>query len=246
MKGVILAGGKGTRMGLLTKVVNKHLLPVYDRPMIMYPLRTLISLGLKSIMIVTDKGRAGEFVNFLGTGREFGVRFTYGLQDKAEGIADAISIARDFANDDDITVILGDNIFLGKIALGTLVKNKAKIFIKRVKDPERFGVAEIIDGKLQGIVEKPKNNISNFAITGLYQYPSDVFDIIDTLEPSERNELEVTELNRAFLKQNRLSFEILDSYWIDAGTVESLFEAQYAARDHVLTESINVDNNLRS
>ena len=169
MKGIILAGGTGTRLGILTRVVNKHLLPVYDKPLIMYPLQTLISLGITSIMIVTDKRRAGDFMNLLGTGKEFRARFTYGLQDKAAGIPDGISVARDFAGDDEITVILGDNIFLGDLSVLRDNKNDAKIFLKEVEDSERFGIASISNGQITEIVEKPKDRQSNLAVTGLYQ-----------------------------------------------------------------------------
>ena len=205
MKGIVLAGGTGTRLGVLTKVVNKHLLPIYDRPMIIFPIRTLISLGIKSIMIVTDRGRTGDFMNLLGSGRDYGVRFTFGLQDKAAGIADAISVTRDFANEDPITVILGDNIFLDLNKQLQYKTNFAKIFLKRVSDPERFGVAHLEKGEVLDILEKPKTFIADLAVTGLYQYPPDVFDLIDTLSPSERNELEVTELNKVFLKQKTIA-----------------------------------------
>ena len=235
MKGVILAGGMGTRLGILTKVVNKHLLPIYDRPMIIFPLQTLISMGIKSIMVVTDRRRTGDFMNLLGSGRDYGVRFTFGLQDKAAGIADAISVARDFANDESITVILGDNIFLGLDMQFEYTNNSAKIFLKRVDNPERFGVAYLENGQIIDLLEKPKTFVSNLAVTGLYQYPPDVFDLIDTLSPSERNELEVTELNKVFLKQRRLQYKIIESEWIDAGTVESLFEAQTRVRGYLLS-----------
>ena len=241
MKGVILAGGTGTRLGLLTKVVNKHLLPIYDRPMIMFPIQTLASLGIQSIIIVTDKHRAGDFMSLLGSGRDYGLRFTYGLQDKAAGIADAISVARDFALGDSITTILGDNIFLGFQTKSKQLENLAKIFLKTVKDPERFGIAKVKNGRIIEIIEKPQYFESDLAITGLYQYPPDVFELIDNLLPSERNELEVTELNKIFLKQNRLSYEIIESEWIDAGTHESLFEAQTIVRNYVIKESIGLD-----
>ena len=237
MKGVILAGGRGTRLGLMTKVVNKHLLPVYDRPMIMYPIATLKSMGITSIMIVTDKSRAGDFMNLLGSGREFGVHFTYGLQDNAAGIADAISISKDFAGSESITVILGDNIFIDFSTEAQSMPNYAKIFLTKVDEPERFGVVHVLDGKIVDIIEKPKEHVSNLAVTGLYQYPPDVFHLIDNLSPSERKELEVTALNKEFLKLNRLDFEIIDSYWIDAGTVESLFEAQMKIRNHTVENS---------
>ena len=239
MKGIVLAGGTGTRLGVLTKVVNKHLLPIYDRPMIIFPIRTLISLGIKSIMIVTDRGRTGDFMNLLGSGRDYGVRFTFGLQDKAAGIADAISVTRDFANEDPITVILGDNIFLDLNKQLQYKTNFAKIFLKRVSDPERFGVAHLEKGEVVDILEKPKTFISDLAVTVLYQYPPDVFDLIDTLSPSERHELEVTEVNKIFLQQRRLQYEIVETEWIDAGTVESLFEAQTKVRSYLLNGKIN-------
>lgn len=238
MKGVILAGGTGTRLGVLTKIVNKHLLPIYDRPMIMFALQTLISLGIKRIMVVTDRGRTGDFMNLLGSGREYGVRFTFGLQDKAAGIADAISVARDFANEDPITVILGDNIFLDLRQHFKYNYSFAKVFLKRVYDPERFGVAKLENKEIIDILEKPKTFISNLAVTGLYQYPPDVFDLIDTLSPSERNELEVTELNKEYLKQRRLQYEIVETEWIDAGTIESLFEAQNKVRNYLLNDKV--------
>ena len=234
VKGVILAGGTGTRLGLLTKTVNKHLLPIYNRPMILYPLSTLIDMDIKSIMVVTDRRRAGDFMNLLGSGKDFGVRFTYGLQDEAAGIADAISVTRDFAAGDDITVILGDNIFLGTPTTVTDHERNARVFLKKVKDPQRFGVAILKNSKISEIIEKPQNNFSHYAVTGLYQYPSDVFDFIERISPSQRDELEVTELNRMFLKYGRLDYEIIEGDWIDAGTVESLFEAQELVRRNTL------------
>ena len=226
MKGIVLAGGTGTRLGALTKVVNKHLLPVYDRPMIFYPIQILVSSGITSIMIVTDKRRAGDFMNLLGSGREFGARFTYGLQDEASGIADAIYIAKDFANNDDVTVILGDNVFLGKVPLVNRVDGKGRIYLKREKESYRFGVAVIKKGSITDLVEKPADDISDLVVTGLYQYPPDVFGFIEKLKPSHRNEVEVTDLNRAYLKESRLSFKILKNKWVDAGTVQSLYDAQ--------------------
>ena len=181
MKGVILAGGTGTRLGILTKVVNKHLLPIYDKPMIMYPLNTLINFGIKSIMIVTDKGRAGDFMKLLGSGREYGVKFTYGLQDDPAGIPDAISIARDFANNSDIIVILGDNIFFNNVSYTDNKKNIATLFLKKVKDPKRFGVAKFDGNKIVDIIEKPEDDFSKMVVTGLYKYPPDIFEKIESL-----------------------------------------------------------------
>ncbi len=230
MKGVILAGGTGTRLGILTKVVNKHLLPIYDKPMIMYPLNTLINFGIKSIMIVTDKGRAGDFMKLLGSGREYGVKFTYGLQDDPAGIPDAISIARDFANNSDIIVILGDNIFFNNVSYTDNKKNIATLFLKKVKDPKRFGVAKFDGNKIVDIIEKPEDDFSKMVVTGLYKYPPDIFEKIESLSKSERNELEVTDLNKILLQENRLNYKIIKNAWYDAGTVESLIQAQNMAK----------------
>ena len=231
MKGVILAGGSGTRLGILTKVVNKHLLPIYDKPMIMYPLNTLINMGIKSIMIVTDKGKASDFMKLLGSGKEYNVRFTYGLQDEPAGISNAIYIARDFANDSEITVILGDNIFFNKIPPINNKNNNTLLFLKRVNDPKRFGVVKLNHKKIIDIIEKPKDDDSKLIVTGLYKYPPDVFEKIESLSKSERNELEVTDLNKIFLKENRLDYKIIKSSWYDAGTVESLIRVQNKARE---------------
>ncbi len=232
MKGIILAGGTGTRLRALTKVTNKHLLPVYDKPMIYFPINTLKGAGIDSMLIVTDKRRTSDFLLLLGSGSDFGVRFTYALQETAKGIADALSKASDFANNQDITVVLGDNIIFGEIKELRKPMNKScRIFLKVVKDPERFGIAYIKNGKIQKIVEKPKKPKSNLAIIGLYQYKSNVFDVIRKIKPSRRNEMEITDVNKYFLENDDIEYQIIDNEWIDAGTVESLFKANEMERD---------------
>lgn len=229
IKGVILAGGTGSRLYPLTKVTNKHLLPVYNKPMIYYPLKTLADAGAKDILIVSGPGHAGHFLNLLGSGKDFNVRLKYEIQDEAGGIAHALSLAEDFIGKEKFIVILGDNIFIDnmrKEAESFLSSNfGAKIFLKHVDDPRHLGVAEVRGNKVIGIEEKPKTPKSNFAVTGLYMYDSSVFDIIKKLKPSARGELEITDVNNAYLKKGRLTYSILKGYWGDAGTFESLFEA---------------------
>ncbi len=229
MKGVILAGGEGTRLRPLTLVTNKHLLPVYDKPMIIHPLETLKSLGIKDICIVTGGEYMADFMRFLGSGKDFGVNFTYKIQDSPMGIAHALLQAEDFAKGEKkIAVILGDNIF-EKVELGNDFDeddNNAIIFLKEVEHPERFGVAVFdSNGKLIEIEEKPKFPKSKFAVTGLYIYPTDVFDFIKTLKPSARGELEITDVNNWYLKQGRLKYVIVKGFWSDAGTFPSLLRA---------------------
>jgi glucose-1-phosphate thymidylyltransferase len=232
MKGVILAGGTGSRLYPLTKVTNKHLLPVYDKPMIYYPLQTLISAGIKDIMIVSGKGHAGHFLELLGSGSELGVHFTYEIQEEAGGIAQALSFAEDFADGDDITVILGDNIFQDSIKADIpAFKGGAKIFLKEVTDAHRFGVAELEGNRVIGIEEKPANPKSNFAVTGLYIYDCEVFDAIKTLRPSGRGELEITDVNNYYINKDTMGYRILDGFWSDAGTFESLFRASELVRN---------------
>ncbi len=235
MKGVILAGGIGTRMLPLTRVTNKHLLPVYNKVMIQYPLQTLIDAGIKDILVVSGPGHAGHFLNFLGSGREFGVNLTYEIQDEAGGIAQALGLAEDFADNGKIVVVLGDNIFEDNIKYAVeefeKMKEGAIVFLKEVKDPERFGVAELSGDRIIGIEEKPKNPKSNYATTGLYMYDNSVFDIIKTLKPSGRGELEITDVNNAYLKQGKLKYFILKGFWSDAGTFESLYRASTLVRN---------------
>jgi glucose-1-phosphate thymidylyltransferase len=233
MKGIILAGGTGSRLYPLTKVTNKHLLPIYDKPMIYYPMQTLIDAGIKDIMIVSGKGHVGHFLELLGSGSEFGVNFSYEIQKEAGGIAQALSLTEKFANGDDVTVILGDNIFQDNVEVHVRsFKAGARIFIKTVNDAHRFGVAEVDeqDKKVIGIEEKPANPKSNYAVTGLYIYDNNVFDIVKTLKPSKRGELEITDVNNEYIRKGELSYSVLDGYWSDAGTFESLYRASELIR----------------
>jgi len=226
MKGIILAGGSGSRLYPLTKVTNKHLLPVYDRPMIYYPLQTLIDAGISDILIVSGRGHAGHFLELLGSGNEFGVRLTYEIQEEAGGIAQALQLAEDFAKGDDIAVILGDNIFEGGFKKEfDNFEDGAKIFLKEVPDANRFGVAEIEGDKVISIEEKPNTPKSNYVVTGLYLYDNTVFEIISTLKPSDRGELEITDVNNSYIKNSKMVFSVIEGFWSDAGTFESLFRA---------------------
>ncbi|MGE4495409.1 MAG: sugar phosphate nucleotidyltransferase [Methanosarcina sp.] len=226
MKGVILAGGTGSRLYPLTKVTNKHLLPVYDKPMIYYPMETLVNAGIKDIMIVSGRGHAGHFLELLGSGVELGVHFTYEIQEKAGGIAQALSLAEDFVDGDSVTVILGDNIFQDNIKEDVKnFKNGARIFLKEVPDAHRFGVAELNGDKVIGIEEKPKQPKSNFAVTGLYIYDSGVFSAIKTLKPSGRGELEITDVNNYYVNKGAMEYGMLEGFWSDGGTFESLLRA---------------------
>lgn len=227
MKGVILAGGTGTRLRPLTDVTNKHLLPVYNKPMIYYPIDTLKKAGINKIMIVTGKEHAGNFLSLLGSGRTFGCSFYYALQDGAGGIAQALSLTQDFVGDDDVTVVLGDNIILENVSkYVSNFKGGARIFLKEVDSPERFGVPVFGTGKIiTKIEEKPSKPKSKYAVTGIYQYDSTVFEKISKLKPSARGELEITDVNNAYLREKRLDHVILKGPWLDAGTIDSLFKA---------------------
>lgn len=223
MKGIILAGGTGSRLRPLTLLTNKHLLPVAGNFMIMYPLQTLIKSGIKEILIVTGRENCGDFMRLLGSGKELGCEFTYKIQDEAGGIAQALSLAENFANKEPITVILGDNYFEDDLI--EEIKNfteGSKIFLKEVKDAERFGVAEIKGKGVTSIEEKPKNPKTNLAVTGLYIYDPKVFDIIRKLKPSERGELEITDVNNIYIKEGKMGFKIINGFWSDMGTPESL------------------------
>jgi glucose-1-phosphate thymidylyltransferase len=237
MKGVLLAGGLGTRLYPVTEVTNKHLLPVYDRPMVFHPLETLLNAGIKDIMIVSGPEHAGAFLRLLKNGKQFGANFTFRVQDGNGGIAEALSLAEEFVGSDDVAVILGDNIFEDnfKEAVDTF-KSGARLFLKEVSDPGRFGVAELsADGKkVLNIVEKPKNPKSNWAVTGFYIYDARVFDVIRTLKPSDRNELEITDVSNYFVERNEVDACFLTGRWTDAGTFESLFKASEIARDRIL------------
>jgi glucose-1-phosphate thymidylyltransferase len=229
LRGIVLAGGTGSRLRPLTKVTNKHLLPVGQKPMIYYPIEKLTSIGIEEILIVTGVEYMGDVVNLLGSGRDFGCRFTYKVQDKAGGIAEALSLAENFIGGNPMVVILGDNIF--QSGLKTYAdqflarKSGAKILLKQVSEPQRFGVAEIVDGRIVSIEEKPKKPKSDYAVTGIYFYDKTVFDIIRTLKPSARGELEITDVNDAFLAKGKLAYDIIDGWWTDAGTFESLNRA---------------------
>jgi glucose-1-phosphate thymidylyltransferase len=230
MKGIILAGGLGTRLHPLTKITNKHLLPVYDKPMIFYPIGTLINAGITDIMIVTGGNHAGDFLRLMGNGKEFGLKhINYTYQEGEGGIADALSLAEYFADGDSICVVLGDNIIERNITKAVHDFKEqgegAKILLKEVPDPERFGVAEVDKGKLVNIVEKPKQPRSNLAVIGIYLYDGRVFDIVKTLKPSDRGELEITDVNNAYVEEGTMSWEMLDGWWTDAGTFESLLRA---------------------
>lgn len=230
LKGVILAGGLGKRLHPLTKITNKHLLPVYCKPMIYYPIQTLVDAGIEDILIVTGGMHAGEFLRLLGDGAEFGLRhINYTYQEGEGGIADALRLAEYFADNDRIVVMLGDNIIEKSIkrSVDKFVSQPrgAKILIKKVADPERFGVAELRKDKIVSIEEKPKKPKSDYAVTGIYMYDNQVFDMIKSLKPSKRGELEITDVNNAYIKKSELSYNILDGWWTDAGTFESLLRA---------------------
>jgi len=233
MKGIILAGGTGSRLYPLTKVTNKHLLPVYDKPMIYYPLETLIDAGLDDILIVSGRGHAGHFLELLGSGSEWGVRITYEIQDEAGGIAQALGLAEGFADEEEVAVILGDNIFQDSIREDVSgFRGGSKIFLKEVPDAQRFGVAELDGDRVIGIEEKPEVPKSNFAVTGLYMYDSKVFEVIRTLKPSGRGELEITDVNNEYIRQGAMGYSVLDGYWSDAGTFESLLRAGMIVKKH--------------
>ncbi|MBS3157721.1 NTP transferase domain-containing protein [Candidatus Woesearchaeota archaeon] len=243
MKGILLAGGTGYRLHPLTKVTNKHLLAVYDEPMIYYPLRTLVSAGIKDIMIISGTGHAGDFVNLLGSGKEFGVKLSYEVQDEPGGIAHALRLAKDFVGDDNCLVILGDNVFdhnIEPVLKKALSQFKAggMVFLKKVSDANRFGVAELSGDKVISIEEKPDKPKSNYAVTGLYLYDNKVFDIIKTIKRSARDELEISDVNTVYLKQGKLKYHLFEGNWTDAGTVESLYRASTLARDLKLKKSL--------
>ncbi len=228
MKGIILAGGLGERLKPLTTITNKHLLPVYNKPMILYPLETLKKSGLDEIMIVCGKGHAGHFMNFLGSGRDYGIKISYALQDKDNGgIADALSYAEDFADEGSIAVILGDNFFEDDFS-GAVSRfsSGARVFLKEVKDPQRFGVPVFDDSgkKIIRVEEKPKEPKSNYAQVGFYMFDNKVFGIIKNLKVSERGELEIVDVTNFYLLRDELSFDFVKGFWSDAGTHESLME----------------------
>jgi glucose-1-phosphate thymidylyltransferase len=229
MKGVILAGGLGTRLSPLTKVTNKHLLPVGREPMIFHPVRKLTEAGIEEILIVTGVEHMGDVVTLLGSGKDFGCRFTYKVQDEAGGIAQALGLAECFAGRDPICVILGDNIFQDPIRRFVdafeAQRRGARLVLKAVHDPQRYGVAEVEGSRVLRIVEKPKEPKSDLAVVGLYFYDPDVFAIVKTLKPSGRGELEITDVNNHYLRAGTLQCDRLEGWWTDAGTFESLHAA---------------------
>lgn len=223
LKGVILAGGTGSRLYPLTKVTNKHLLPVGNKPMIFHPIEKLTGLGIQDILIVTGTEHMGDVVNLLGSGAEYNCRFTYKVQDQAGGIAQALGLAENFAGQDPIVVILGDNIFEDDLttAARTYTGNGAMILLKQVPDPQRYGVALLDGDKVIEIQEKPENPPTSFAVTGVYFYSSRVFSAIRDLKPSRRGELEITDVNNYYIRQNQMSSALLEGWWTDAGTPDS-------------------------
>ncbi len=230
MKGVILAGGTGSRLYPLTSITNKHLLPIYNKPMIYYPIFSLVEAGIKDVLLVTGGEMAGDFLRLLGNGRELGLsRLSYTYQRGSGGIAAALSLAEDFAEKEKIAVILGDNIIGGSIKKYVdsfqMQKDGARVLLREVEHPERFGVAEIGNEKIVSIEEKPKKPKSNYIVIGVYMYDSQVFDIIRGLKPSGRGELEITDVNNYYLKKGGLTYDILDGFWSDAGTFDSLLLA---------------------
>lgn len=236
MKGVILAGGLGSRLRPLTLVTNKHLLPVFDRPMIYYPIECLLNAGIAEILIVTGGEHAGDFLKLLRNGKHLGVReLAYTYQEGEGGIADALQLAEDFADGDKIAVVLGDNLIEKNIrrAAGEFFTQPegAKILLKEVPDPQRFGVPRIEGERIVEILEKPDEPPSRYAVTGIYFYDNDVFDIARTLTPSERNELEITDVNNEYIKRGTLTYDVLDGWWTDAGTFESLMRASNLVAD---------------
>lgn len=233
MKGIILSGGSATRLRPCTKITSKQLLPVYNRPMIYYPLNTLIKAGIKEILIIIAPERAGDYLNLLGSGNEFGVKFTYEIQDKPRGLAEAFIIGEKFIGDDDVTLILGDNIFEDDFSEDIKnFKSGGKIFAKHVSDPERFGVV-LFDENMRAIkiVEKPKEYLSNYAATGLYIYDNRVIEAAKNVQPSERGELEITDLHNWYLEKGELEVAKVEGEWIDAGTFDSLLRAQNLAKE---------------
>jgi glucose-1-phosphate thymidylyltransferase len=230
MKGVVLAGGTGSRLFPLTKITNKHLLPIYDKPMIYYPIQTLVDAGIREIMVVTGGRNSGDFLRLLANGKEFGLKhLDYTYQEGEGGIADALALAEHFADGNKICVILGDNLIEGTIRQAAEDFQRqprgAKILLKEVSDAERFGVAEIREGRITGIEEKPKRPKSNYAVTGFYMYDETVFEKVRQLIPSGRGELEITDVNNAYIREGSMTYSHLEGWWTDAGTFDSLLRA---------------------
>ncbi len=235
MKGVVLAGGLGTRLGALTRITNKHLLPVYDRPMVYYPIQTLVDAGIREILLVTGGNNAGDFLRLLGNGEDFGLKhLDYTYQRGEGGIADALSLAEHFAGGERIIVILGDNIL--ERSIGAYVerfaaqREGARVLLKEVEDPWRFGVAELKEERVIRIHEKPKDPPSPYAVAGVYMYDTEVFDMIRALRPSTRGEMEITDVNNLYIDRGRMHHDVLEGWWTDAGHPESLFRATALVR----------------
>jgi len=233
MRGIILSGGEGTRLRPLTKITSKQLLPVYNKPMIYYPLDTLLKAGIKEILIIVAPERAGDYLNLLGSGKEFGAKFVYEIQDEPKGLAEAFVIGQNFIGKENVAMILGDNIFEDNLA--EEIKNfdqGAKIFVKQVNDPQRFGVVKFFaDGRPEKIVEKPQEEIGNYAVTGLYVYDNRVVEIAKNLKPSARGEVEITDINSWYLERGELKTAEVKNRWFDAGTFDSLLAAQNFAKE---------------
>lgn len=230
MKGIVLAGGTGSRLFPLTKITNKHLLPIFDKPMIYYPIQTLVDAGIRDLLVVTGGRNSGDFLRLLANGKEFGLKhINYTYQEGEGGIAEALALAEHFAEGSKICVILGDNIIEGSIADAVRdferQERGAKILLKEVQDAERFGVAEIEGDRIVGIEEKPARPKSKYAVTGIYLYDETVFDKTRTLKPSARGELEITDVNNAYIREGTMTFSYLDGWWTDAGTFDSLLRA---------------------
>ncbi len=247
MKGVILAGGTGCRLRPLTRVTNKHLLGVYNKPMIYYPLFALKDAGIRSVMIVSGAGHAGDFLELLGSGSKFGMKLSYEVQEEAGGIAQALSLTEDFVGGEKVTVVLGDNIFEDSIREDveefSSQSEGAKVFLKEVENPQAYGVAKLSeDGKIEDILEKPEVPPSNLAVTGCYMYDPGVFDIAKDLKPSDRNELEITDVNNFYLKHGKLTHRVFDGFWGDCGeSFDSLMHAASLVRNSHLSK---IDENL--
>jgi glucose-1-phosphate thymidylyltransferase len=230
VKGIVLAGGTGSRLYPLTKITNKHLLPIYDKPMVYFPIQTLVSAGITDILLVTGGRNSGDFLRLLGNGKEFGLKhLNYTYQEGEGGIAEALALAEHFADHDKVCVILGDNLIESNIrdAVDEFKRQErgARIFLKEVTDAQRFGFAELHGNRIAGIEEKPKKPKSNLAVTGIYLYDATVFDKCRELKPSHRGELEITDVNNAYIREGSMTFAILDGWWTDAGTFDSLLRA---------------------
>ncbi len=240
MKGIILAGGAGTRLRPLTKVTSKQLLPIYNKPMIFYPLETLLTAGIKDILVIVAPDHAGDFLKLLGSGNEFGCKFTYEIQDKPDGLAQAFVIGKNFIGSDNVTLILGDNVFEDNFSAAiSSFQSGARVFAKEVPDPQRFGVVEFdANKKAISIEEKPKQPKSSFAVTGLYIYDNTVVPKAASLQPSSRGELEITDLNNVYLHEGTLDVAPVRGRWLDTGTFESLHEAIEFARERELAKTV--------